>query len=233
VEVTAEIIDSIALEPEILDLGTVIRGQRVTGTITLKSVGIGDFEVLRMIGMVKYLEFSAVKKAGGTDAAYAIELTTLDNPPLGEIKVPVKLAIKNEHIDTTSFQVKMNVLPKVSFRLNDLAVEEDLDFGVFPMNEGKELTVDMVNLAPQVHPYHPRKIEVIDSRFSAMIETRLDTIKEGEHYKLRVKIKPGQVVAQFITARIDVFSDHPDLLHKRIHVLGWPRRAEGAGSSKR
>ncbi len=222
-KVKAEIIDSLVIEPEFLDLGEIIRGRKVSGRVILRSKSIGDFDVKGIKDLPSYLQFSAKKLSSGENAEVMIEIKSKEEPPLGEWMRKLHIEIVNEHINQTRLQVKAKVVPKVCFSMNGKALDNELDFGVFPWNEGKTAEVDITNLVPEI-PYHPLKVEKESAFCASCVETRLKELKAGELYRLVVRIRPVDKAPVFVRGALRIISDHPDLFLKRFSLIGWPSR---------
>jgi len=61
---------------------------------------------------------------------------------------------------------------------------------------------------------------LITSTYSKYFELRLHAIEKGIRYKLEVKIKP-EFDARHFKGKISIYSNHPDLHHKDISIMGW------------
>lgn len=218
ISVTAEIIDSVAYEPEVLDLGIVIRGQKKSGSIKMKSVGIGDFEItgFKNKGLFPNLEFKAKKLKAGENAEAIVEVSVKGEPKMGKWKGEVIMALRNEYVQEARMSVMAEVVPKIRFKLGNEFLGDQLDLGVFSAREGKSLSVDIINLVPEI-PYEPLGINVEEGK----LEARLETVKDQERYRLHVKTKTGAEGAGFLRGRIHIPSHHPDLYLKTLHVVGW------------
>ncbi|MFH2000111.1 MAG: hypothetical protein ABIK28_10535, partial [Planctomycetota bacterium] len=217
ITVLAEIIDSVKVEPKELDLGEVVRGQLRAGCVTMHSVGIGDFNIIDIKNLPPYLSFKTHRLSTGPDAAFSIEVQTREDPPLGEWSFILQVAVENPYIQVARFPLKVHVVPKVNFRLHNKLLSHEVDFGVFNYKIGKRLTVDIVNLAPQI-PYIPEDVSIEGSPY---ISYHLETIKQGERYRLDIEIQANTPPASFVRACLVIQSNHPDLLRREVNVIGW------------
>ncbi|MHC4944361.1 MAG: Ig-like domain-containing protein [Planctomycetota bacterium] len=225
VTVKAEIVDSIALDPPELDLGEVVRGMRSTGRIRLRSVGIGDFEIKGIRNLPPYLTFHSEKISGGLEAEHWIEIRTREEPPLGAWNLVLQVSVDNQYIDTARFMLRAEVLPKVNFMLGGERIREEIDFGVFSPESGKTVVVDIHNLAPEI-PYHPLEVLFEKEEAASLLAHRLETVKPGEQYRLHLSINPGSQAPAFVRGCVIMLSDHPDVLQKKLHLIGWATQAE-------
>lgn len=220
ISVIAEIVDSVQLDPPVLDLGEVVRGQAGCARIRLRSLGIGDFDVERIKNLPPYLTFKTERLSHGEEAEHLIEIRTREEPPLGEWSLILQVAVKNRYIDTTRIPLQAEILPKVICRLDGNQIEDEIDFGVFSPQQGRTLVAELVNLVPEI-PYKPLTIHLENPHQASAYSHRLETVKEGEHYRIHLTIQPGAGPASFVRSWLVIRSDHPDMLEKRLHLIGW------------
>jgi hypothetical protein len=220
VSVLAEIIDSVKMKPEVLDLGEVVRGQQTFGETIMRSVGIGDFEITGIRNLPAYLEYKTERLAEGDEAAFSVALAAKENAPLGDINLVLQLTVENKHIEVVRLPFKATVIPKVDFLIKGERIQGDIDLGVFSANRGCRLSVEIVNLVPMI-PYHVRHMQVKSSKDTAFIDAEIESIEPGVRYQLDLSIKPGAPAAGFVRGSIILESDHPDMLQKELHLMGW------------
>lgn len=221
--VRASIKKAITLEPETVEFGEVVRGQRAEREVLLLSKGIGRFDVSGIENLPPYLTFEAETDPGvvagrDKDCSVRLKFRLQGNYPLGESRLLPLVSIDHDRIKAVRVPVKMNVRPKVIFKAGETPVAGNLDLGVFPGKEGKALTVDVVNLVPGF-PYNILSVNIEESR-PGSFETELRTVEAGVRYKLEIRIKPGSS-AGYIRGTVSVISDHPDMMQKKIRILGY------------
>lgn len=218
--VLAEIIDSVKVDPEVLDLGEVVRGQQKSATIQMTSVGIGDFSITGIKNLPPYMSCDIKRLAEGDAAAFSIEVQTRRDPPLGEWSLILQVAIDNEYIDAARFPLKVNVLPKVIFKQGGQKIDHEIDAGCFNFRDGKRVVLDVINLAPEI-PYVPEEVYFADAPSSPHIAYDIETIEEGVRYRVEIEFKPDAPPASFVQGSLIFLSDHPDMLRKEIRIIGW------------
>ena len=219
-QVRAEIVDSIRFIPEILDLGEVVRGERKTGSIRLRSVGIGDFDVKGIRNLPSCLTFSKEKTASGTEAEVALLLGTREDVPMGKLVLDLTVEVQNPRVRHVRFRLKAQVVPKVRFEVEGAPAAGEVDFGVFSRQKGATVRLDMVNRVPAI-PYVPLEVTLESVHFASYLEKKLEELEPGVRYRLVLRVKPGVPGRGFLRAKLRIRSDHPDCFQEEFQVIGW------------
>jgi len=223
IAVLAQIEDAITLEPTAFDFGDVIRGQQIFREIVLKSTGIGAFELAGFENLPAFMRYqveTVVQPRGADPAEHAVrlQLRLQGDFPLGESKFLLFASIRHGRVKSLRLPVRMNVQPKVIFRNQGKFIGSNLDFGVFPRRLGKQLTVEIVNLAPTI-PYDVLDV-FVNGKLKPYLEVELVPLEEGTRYELRIQVKPGHPKG-YARGSISLVSDHQDMMLKKIRLLGY------------
>jgi len=228
VEVKAKIVKAILLNPEILDFGDVVRGKLTEKEVLLTSEGIGRFEVSGIENLPAYMSYEIREvprsdRDEKRDHTVCLTLKLQGDFPLGKSRLILLASIIHEKIKSVRVPVRMNVKPKVVFTVKGEGVGKMLDFGVFSPAEGKSLDLDIVNLAPAI-PYNVLDLR-LDGAGKDYIDADLKTVRERERYLLTIRVRPG-CPAGYMRGIITLVSDHPDMMVKKIRLLGYAFEAK-------
>jgi len=218
--IRAEIVDSVSSEPESLDLGEVVRGRKASAKVVIRSIGIGDFDIKGIKNLPSYLRFQTEKQSDGSEVAVELKIETRGEPPLGDLSLPLKLGIENKYIDETRILLKGTVVPKIRFSSGGAPIRDELDMGVFYADQGKNITLEISNLFPGI-PYQPVEMERKGMFENPDVKVEIEEVTPGNQYRLHIKVPGGMLDTDFFRGSLWIFSDHPDLLLKKLHVTGW------------
>jgi hypothetical protein len=138
--------------------------------------------------------------------------------PVGLQNLKLRAHVESERIKEFNLYLMLNVQPPVTFRVDGDTSKAVLDFGILPKETGASKEIEIINDNPVV-PYEIQEMK-FTSRHKEFIETELVTLEKGNHYKVKVTVKP-EIKARFFRGTITLLSEHPDLRKKEISLKGW------------
>jgi len=206
-----------SIEPQTLDLGETLKGEGAQGALVVRSAGVGDFIVTGTEGLPSFLHMESERVKDSDPPAWRIDFRLDGSAPAGELRLKVRVTVKNEKVDHFEVLLRAAVLSDVAFHLLPIDLEGVLDLGRFKGAEGARGAIEIINSDPKT-PYRITKVQQL-CRFSDFIETAVDTLEEGVHYRISLIVKPG-LGTRYLQGAVVVFSDHPEVPRKQIKFIG-------------
>ncbi|MHC4946362.1 MAG: Ig-like domain-containing protein [Planctomycetota bacterium] len=204
-------------EPKSVDFGEVPKGEEASREIVIRSAGVGDFIVKKVENLPPFIRYEAKEIADADPPAWKLVFHLDRSAPVSELWQRIRLIVENETVNKFEIFIRAKILSDVSFHLEPHDRSGVLDLGKIDSSEGVKGTIEIRNRNPAV-PYEITKLQRL-CRFSDFIDTRIETLEEGVHYKISLEVRPGLKIP-YLQGTLVIFSSHPEMARKRIKFMG-------------
>jgi hypothetical protein len=205
-------------EPRRISFGDVPKGHGAEQTLLIRSIRAGAFKINSFDGLPPYLTYRVEPFMEGETHCARLNMELSKEAPVGLQNLKLRAHVESERIKEFNLYLMLNVQPPVTFRVDGDTSKAVLDFGILPKKTGAAKEIEIINDNPEV-PYVIQELK-FTSRHKEFIETELVTLEKGNHYKVKVTVKP-EIEARFFRGTITLMSEHPDLRKKEISLKGW------------
>ncbi|MFH2000791.1 MAG: DUF1573 domain-containing protein [Planctomycetota bacterium] len=224
--VEAVVRPAFTMEPKKFDFGIVPRGKEIKQTMMIRSPKLEAFSVIGLKDLPPFLTYSIEPFTEEEKTCARLTLTLEKDAPIGSKNLKFLADVESDKVKEIILYAYLDVRPPITFRqvgaepfmAERNRPESEIDLGVLKPGTGSTQEFEIINENHEI-PYKILGME-FTSRHADFIETKLITIDEGNHYKIRVDVKP-EIDARFFRGTLTLTSDHPDLKQKEIFVKGW------------
>ncbi len=217
------ITSGIQLEPNPLQFGEVVRGENKTERVYAKLQTLKDLEITGFEEKPDYFDvkWEKTKAPDGSDAI-AIDVTLLGNAPIGYVAPALVAKTNDERLKQIQIQLYAHVKSEVVFDTGNKINKERMDFEVVPFGESRTRTLEIRN-GNQAIDYKVEDV-VVESMHKDLLKMELETLDEGNHYKIHLTTDPT-LDARFFRGKLIVKSNYQDMPMKEIHFHGWIKKS--------
>jgi hypothetical protein len=218
----ANVVQPLALEPNLLQFGELVKGEEKTVSAT----GVlSKVEDLTITGWEQKPDWIDVKvepiTTPANQKAIRFDVTIKANAPLGYQSATLVATTNHEKLKTIRVPIYANIKSQVVFDSGNPTSKEKLDFQVIKFGEERTRSLTIKNLNPAV-PYTILGVDV-ESAHKEKLKVDIVTITEGVEYRIDVTTAKD-LDAKYFRGNLKIRASHGDTPEKMITLLGWVRK---------
>ncbi len=214
--IRAEVQRAFTLEPNSLQFGELRRGESKTLRVSVRSNTISAFTITGLEGAPPWVRWYAEPIPGGA----AVDVTVGESAPCGLQQQNLVLLTSDAKFRSVALPLFATIRARVRFDTGNPENRERIDFGLIDPAVKSARTIDVVNEDPRV-PLHVLSAD-IDSPQAGQFAARVETVKEGEHYRVVFESTPTGA-NRTLRGLLRIATDHPDLPRRDLPFQAWVR----------
>jgi hypothetical protein len=218
----ANVVMPLALEPNLLQFGELVKGEEKTVSAT----GVlSRVENLEITGWEQKPEWIDVKTelitTPANQKAIRFDVTIKGTAPLGYQSTTLVANTTDAKLKSIRVPIYANIKSQVVFDSGSANNKEKLDFQVIKFGEERTRSLTIKNLNPAV-PYVVTGVDV-ESAHKDKLKVDIVTITEGVEYRIDVTTAKD-LDAKYFRGNLKIKANHADTPEKLITLLGWVRK---------
>lgn len=218
----ANVVMPLALEPNLLQFGELVKGEEKTVSAT----GVlSRVENLEITGWEQKPEWIDVKvetiTTPANQKALHFDVTIKGTAPLGYQSATLVANTNDAKLKSIRVPIYANIKSQVVFDSGSATNKEKLDFQVIKFGEERTRSLTIKNLNAAI-PYAVTGVEV-ESAHKDKLKVDVVTITEGIEYRIDVTTAKD-LDAKYFRGNLKIKASHPDTPEKLITLLGWVRK---------
>lgn len=221
IPIVAQVKRAFNVEPKTVDFSIVGKNEIVTKTVRVESNGIGEFDILGIEKLPPFFSYAQERTMEeGENPVRLMTLTYNGGAPVGAQPINLKVLVDHPQVKNFALLAEIQVFPAVIFKHNNERIFEFVDLGLIESGQEINTQIEVVNEDLKI-PYLISRVQC-KSKCNPPIETSVTTIEAGMRYVINLTIPP-QGKKRFLSGRLQLFSDHPDIPVANLLLKGLYR----------